>query len=129
MTSSKSEPRAAARWHAVAVLTLDIVTCLLVGACESQPATRAAAGPSPQLCVSGPMHASDRFASVHGYITYTYASEIWAVDPNHPANRISLGPSHYLTPIVWSVERTTAPASIPAKMRSGSSGESASPIT
>ncbi len=39
---------------------------------------------------------------VHGYITYTYRLEIWAVDPNHPANPISLGPSHGLTPIAWS---------------------------
>src|SRR5260370_30562994 len=102
MTSSKSQPRAAARWHAVAILTLDVVTCLLVGACESQPATPAAARPSPQVCVSGPMHSSDRFASVHGSITYAYASQIWAVDPNHPANRISLGPAHGLMPIAWS---------------------------
>jgi Tol biopolymer transport system component len=102
MTSSESEPQTAARWHAVAVLTLDIVTCLLVGACESQPATPAAARPSPQLCVSGPMHSSDGFASVHGYITYRDGSEIWAVDPNHPANRISLGPSYGLAPVVWS---------------------------
>src|SRR5260370_10241756 len=102
MTSSKSQPRAAARWHAVAILTLDVVTCLLVGACESHPATHAAARPSPQVCVSGPMHSSDRFASVHGYITYSDWSEIWAVDPNHPATRISLGPSHGLMPIVWS---------------------------
>jgi Tol biopolymer transport system component len=101
MTASKAGPRAA-RWRAAAVLTLDIVTCLLVGACESQPATPAAARPSPQLCVSSPTHSSDRFASVHGYITYSDGSQIWAVDPNHPANRISLGPSHGLTPVVWS---------------------------
>src|SRR5260370_11347675 len=102
MTSSKSEPRAAARGQAVAVRTLDVVICVLVGACEAQPGTAAGARPSPPLCVSGPTHSSDRFASVHGYITYSDWSEIWAVDPNHPANSMSLGPSHGLMPIVWS---------------------------
>ena len=101
MTASKAGPRAA-RWRAVEVLTLDIVTYLLVGACDSQPTTPAAVRPSPQLCVSSPIHLSDRFASVHGYITYSDGSEIWAVDPNHPANRTSLGPSQGLRPTVWS---------------------------
>ena len=39
---------------------------------------------------------------MHGCITYSDGSKIWAVDPNHPANRISLGPSNGLTPIAWS---------------------------
>jgi len=39
---------------------------------------------------------------VHGYITYAYGAEIWAVDPGHPANAISMGPSNGQTPIAWS---------------------------
>jgi len=90
MTSSKAGPRAVARWRAtVVLLTLCIAAGLL-------------AVPAPQLCVRGATQPSDRFALVHGCITYSDGSEIWAVDPNHPSNRISLGPSHGLTPIAWS---------------------------
>jgi len=102
LTVSKAEPRAIACWRAVALLTLSIVAGLLVVQCTNLPATPNAAAPASQLCVSGRTQPPDRFASVHGYITYTYRSEIWAVDPNDPANPISLGPSHGLTPIAWS---------------------------
>jgi len=91
MSSSKAEPRAATHWRAFAVLTLSIVASLLAVQCTNQPATATNARPAPQLCDSGPTHASDQFALVHGFITYTYGSEIWAVDPKHPANRTSLG--------------------------------------
>jgi Tol biopolymer transport system component len=57
---------------------------------------------APQLCVSGATHPSDQFALVHGCITYSDGTTIWAVDPNHPANRISLGLSPGRTPIAWS---------------------------
>src|SRR5260370_37257776 len=102
MTTSKAEPRGVARWRAVAFLTLSIVTGLMADACGSQPATPTAARPAPQLCVPGSTQASDHFAAVHGYITYADAMEIWALDPHHPANRISMGPSHGLFPIAWS---------------------------
>src|SRR5207245_9562984 len=49
---------------------------------------------APQLCVSGATQPSNRFALVHGCITYNDGSAIWAVDPNHPTNKISLGPSN-----------------------------------
>jgi hypothetical protein len=102
MASSRAKPRAAARLRAtVVLLALNVAAGLLTVQCANQPATPAAARPSPQLCVSGPMHSSDRFASVHGYITHSDWSEIWGVDPSHPANRISLGHS-YLAPIAWS---------------------------
>jgi Tol biopolymer transport system component len=39
---------------------------------------------------------------VHGCITYSDGSEIWAVDPNHPSNRISLGSSSSLMSMAWS---------------------------
>jgi Tol biopolymer transport system component len=57
---------------------------------------------TPQLCVQGTAQPSDRFALARGCITYNDGSEIWAVDPDHPANRISLAPSHGLTSMVWS---------------------------
>jgi TolB protein len=56
---------------------------------------------------------AEQFELVHGYITYTDGSNIWAVDPNHPAKLISLGPPQARaatwpyagaspTPIAWS---------------------------
>src|SRR5712664_1905698 len=80
----------------VLLLTLSIVEC------APQPATPIAARSAPQLCVPKATKPSDRFALAHGCITYSDGSEIWAVDPNHPANRISLGPSHGMTPVAWS---------------------------
>jgi hypothetical protein len=59
-------------------------------------------GPAPQVCVPGTTNSSDKFARVHGCITYVVGSEIVAVDPFHPANRISLGPSNGRLPIGWS---------------------------
>jgi len=102
MSVSKAEARAATRWRAFAVLVLSIEASLLADACASQPATPDAGRPVPQLCVPGSAHASDQFAAVHGYITYADATEILAVDPHHPANRISMGLSHGLSPIAWS---------------------------
>jgi len=134
MTAPGVELRAGARSRAVAVLTLSLVTGLLAVACVSQPATPTSARPSPpsatpilaqppqsaethlgpHICGSGTVPPSNRFASVHGYITYADGSDIWAADPNHPANRISLGSSHRLTtyanlmlglsPIAWSLD-------------------------
>ena len=108
MTASKAEPRAVAPWRAfslassqarpaakVLVLTLTIVASLLATECANPRAT-------PQLCVRGATQPLNRFASVHGCITYNDGSEIWAVDPNHPANRISLGPSSGVTSMAWS---------------------------
>jgi Tol biopolymer transport system component len=102
MSSSQGETRAATRWHAFAVLVLGITSGLLADACASQPATPTAARPALQLCAGAATQPSDRFALVHGYITYADAMEIRAVDPNHPANRISLGPSNGLRSMAWS---------------------------
>jgi Tol biopolymer transport system component len=88
--------------HSLGLLTLTIGAGLLAVQCANRPATHADAVKAPQLCVPRATHASTQFALVHGYITYTYASEIWAADPNHPANRISLRPSHGLAPVAWS---------------------------
>jgi TolB protein len=41
---------------------------------------------------------------MRGCITYTDGRELWAVDPFHPANRISLGPADGLSPIAWSAD-------------------------
>jgi len=102
MTLPRAEPRAATRWRAFAVLVLSIVAGLLADACASQPAAPTAARPAPQLCVPGPTQARDQFAAVRGYITYAGPTEIWAVDPNHPANRISMGLSLGVSPVAWS---------------------------
>src|ERR1700720_973321 len=85
----------------VGLVGLIIVGSLLSVQCANQPAnataprpaTPGAAQPAPQLCLPARTPASDRFALVHGCITYNDGTEIWAVDPNHPSNRISLGPS------------------------------------
>ncbi len=79
----------------VLLLTLSIAAGLLSVQCTNQPAAL-------QLCVSAATQLSDRFALLHGYITYTIGSEIWAVDPKHPDKRISLGPSNGERPIAWS---------------------------
>src|SRR5260370_4602044 len=114
MPASKAKPRAFAGLHTVlrkslqmvpvpvVLLMLTIGASLLAVQCANRPATPADAANPPQLCVPRATHASNRFALVHGYITYTYASEIWAANPNQPADRISLGPSNGLTPIAWS---------------------------
>jgi len=39
---------------------------------------------------------------VHGDITYSDGLQIWAVDPDHPTKRISLGPSNGLVSMAWS---------------------------
>jgi Tol biopolymer transport system component len=106
MTGSKAEPRAV-------LLTLSIVAGLLAVQCTTAPAISSGAPPAPQQCVSRATQMADQFALVHGYITYTDGSNIWAVDPNHAANPISLGPPQpraptwpYAgtspTPIAWS---------------------------
>jgi Tol biopolymer transport system component len=102
MRSSSAEPRAANRWCAVTVLMLSIVAGLLAVQCANQPATPADAVKAAQLCVPRATPPSDRFSLVHGCITYTNGSEILAVDPNHSANRISLGPSKRVTAMAWS---------------------------
>src|SRR5260370_41430748 len=56
--------------------------------------------PATQLCNA--TQPSGRFSLAHGRITYSDGSEIWAVDPNHAADRISLGPSNGLTSMAWS---------------------------
>src|SRR5258708_6667351 len=81
---------------------------LLAVECTNPPPTS-----TPQNCVSRATQMADQFALVHGYITYTDGSNIWAVDPNHPAKPISLGPPQARaatwpyggtspTPIAWS---------------------------
>jgi TolB protein len=87
---------------AAILLAIAIVAGLLAVRLANSHQTPVKHGPASQLCVSGPTGPSDRFATVHGYITYTYGSEIWAVDPKDPAKRISLGPSDGMAPIAWS---------------------------
>ena len=99
MTALKAEPRAVVPWRVVAILTLGIVAGLSAIQCANPR-------PASQICVPGATPPSDRFARVHGCITYNDGSEIWAVDPNHPANRISLGPSTGVTSIAWSRDGT-----------------------
>jgi Tol biopolymer transport system component len=85
---------------AAALLTIAIVAALLAVRLMTLHPTLVK--PGSQLCVPARTQASDLFGLVHGYITYTDGSQIWAVDPNHQANRISLGPSNGLMPIAWS---------------------------
>ncbi len=89
---------------AAALLTIAIVAGFMaVRLMNSQP-TPVKTGPAPQLCVPGTTPPSDKFARVHGCLTFVDGNggEIVAVDPFHAANRISLGPSNGGLPIAWS---------------------------
>ncbi len=102
MGSTKAEPRTDARWRVCAFLTLTIMTGLLAVDCANPPPNAISARTAPQLCASGATQPSNRFALVHGCITYNDGSAIWAVDPNHPTNKISLGPSNGVMSTEWS---------------------------
>jgi len=94
-----------ARWLvvlAVVVLTLIIVVQLLAMRHANRPANHAKAGLVPSLCLPGQASGLDRFARVRGCIVYTDGADLWAVDPNHPPNRTSLGRSNGMTPLAWS---------------------------
>ncbi len=112
MMRLQGEPRAVARWRAIVVL---LAVSIVAVQCAQPPATSRStttspsnsptpgdAAQTPQFCGSGTTQQAYRFGQVHGDITYSDGSQIWAVDPNHPANRISLGPSNGLTSMAWS---------------------------
>ncbi len=84
------------------LLVISIMTALLAVQCTNRLATPSNPAQASRQCLSGPAKASDRFGLVHGYITYSDGSEIWAVDPNHTSTRISLGLSNGSSPIAWS---------------------------
>src|SRR6266849_5310097 len=93
------------QWLAVAaaiLITVAIVVGLMSVRLLSSHPNLVKPGPAPQLCLPGTSQSSDRFARVHGCITYSDGSQIVAVDPYHPANRIVLGPSNARLPIAWS---------------------------
>jgi Tol biopolymer transport system component len=115
MTSSKHEPRAVARWRAIVALLAVSIVAIVAVQCANPPGTAGSTttspsssptptdeGPARQLCNA--TQPSDRFSLVHGRIAYSDGLEIWAVDPNHPADRISLGPSNGLTSMAWSLD-------------------------
>jgi hypothetical protein len=87
---------------AAVLLAIAIVAGLLAVRSLSSHPIPVKPGPAPQLCGQGPTNPSDRFARVHGCITYSDGSQIVAADPHHPANRIVVGPSNGLVPIAWS---------------------------
>jgi TolB protein len=91
---------------AAALLTIAIVAGLLAVRLNLWHPTLVKPGPAPQLCVPGATSPSDRFAQVHGCITYVDGTQIVAVDPFHPANRIVLGPTNGQLPIAWSRDGT-----------------------
>jgi Tol biopolymer transport system component len=87
---------------AAALLAIAIVAGLMAGRLANLLPSTVNTGPPPQRCVPGATQSSDRFAQVHGCITYSDGSQIVAVDPYHPANRIVLGPSNGQVPVAWS---------------------------
>ncbi len=87
---------------AAALLVIAIVAGFMAVRLNIWHPTTIKPGPVPQVCVPGTTNSSDKFARVHGCITYVDGSQIVAVDPFHPANRISLGPSNGRLPIAWS---------------------------
>jgi len=105
VTSFDGERLPRYQWLAVAaaiLITVAIVAGLMSVRLLTSHPNLVKPGPAPQLCLPGTTEASDRFARIHGCITYSDGSQIVAVDPNHPANRIMLGPSNGLLPIAWS---------------------------
>ena len=87
---------------AAALLTIAIVAGLIAVRLNIWPPILVKPGPAPQRCVPGATSPSDRFARVHGCVTYIDGNQIVAVDPYHPANRIILGPANGLLPLTWS---------------------------
>lgn len=116
MTPPNPAHRATAGWRALVPVTLIILAGLPTIDCGDGTASSAGATPAarttrssseaaqaaPSLCVSSPTQQSDRFGRVHGYIAFTAGTEIWASDPNHPDNRVSLGPSDGVSSMAWS---------------------------
>jgi Tol biopolymer transport system component len=89
---------------AAALLAIAIVAGFMAVRLTTSHPTVVRPGPEPQSCLPGTTPPSDNFARVHGCMTYVdgSSSEIVAVDPYHPANRIVLGPSDGRLPIAWS---------------------------
>ncbi len=87
---------------AAAFLAIAIVAGLLAVRLTNVLPPPIKTGPPPQRCVPGATPSSDRFARVHGCITYSDGLQIVAADPYHPANRIVLGPSNGRLPVAWS---------------------------
>ncbi len=105
--AAPARQRADQNWNwlmvaAAAVLAIAIVAGLMAVRLSGLYPIGAKPGPALQRCVPGPTDPSNRFARVHGCITYSDGSQIVSVDPNHPANRIVIGPSNGLVPIAWS---------------------------
>jgi Tol biopolymer transport system component len=84
------------------LLILTMMAGLLAFQCEPQQTTNTSARSAPQRCVGGTTRGSNQFSLVHGCITYNDGSQIRAVDPDHPSNRISLRPSRGLMWMTWS---------------------------
>jgi dipeptidyl aminopeptidase/acylaminoacyl peptidase len=73
----------------VAVVALALGSVVAVRSISASPPARPANPPS------------DVFTRVHGWIAYKDGPDLMAVDPAHPTNRISLGPSDR-SPMAWS---------------------------
>ncbi|HEV2413352.1 MAG TPA: hypothetical protein VGX27_00985 [Candidatus Dormibacteraeota bacterium] len=87
---------------AAAVLAIAIVAGLMAGRLSGLRPIPANHGRASERCASRPTDLSNRFARVHGCITFSDGTQIVAVDPYHPANNSVLGPSNGQLPITWS---------------------------
>jgi Tol biopolymer transport system component len=94
-------------------MAVSIVAGLLSFACTNPPASAASSSTPTSKVAAQRMRLcgawtapTNVFARVHGFITYNNGSEIWAVDPKHPASRVSLGASNGLTSMAWSRDGT-----------------------
>jgi Tol biopolymer transport system component len=93
---------------AAALLALAVVAGFMAVRYATRQPVLVKPGPAPQLCVPVPTTKDDRFAGVHGRITYSDRCGIWALDANDPTIRSlvselvpTFGPPE-LTPIAWS---------------------------
>lgn len=98
-------PRARRRIATTVGATLVVVVALILGSVVAVRSIRTSAPPGPANPGPTPEQPG-RFARVHGWIAYRDRSQIVAVDPTHPANRIALGPANGADPIGWSRDGT-----------------------
>jgi Tol biopolymer transport system component len=98
-------PRARRRIATTVGATLVVVVALIIGSIVAVQSIRTSAPPRPANPGPTPEQLG-RFARVHGWIAYGDGSQIVAVDPTHPANRIAFGPANGAAPIGWSRDGT-----------------------
>jgi Tol biopolymer transport system component len=98
----QESPLAQLAFAAVVLVTIVAAVALLAPRLANTPASPANPTAVAERCVAGQTPASDRFALLHGCITFRLGQQIVAVDPAHPTNAIVLWETDGREPIAWS---------------------------